>query len=75
MLRTAYSETTLRELERRLALQQRRIERLEQAERRPRPPVAGGTERAWECDRCRSGWIVHDGDELRCTGCEYLRYL
>jgi hypothetical protein len=63
----------LRQLERRLAAQQHRIEQLERIERRFVFAPAIGYE--WECDHCPGGWIVHDGDELHCTDCGYLQYL
>lgn len=73
MFRTARSDVTLRELERRIVEQQRRIEQLERIEQRSTSVSDTGYQ--WECDRCPLGWIVHDGDELRCTDCGYLRYL
>lgn len=63
----------LQEVERRLATHRRRLDRLERVERRP--TIAPSLEYEWPCDHCRSGWIIHDGDELRCTGCGYLQYL
>lgn len=69
---TRSAEWKLRDLERRLAAQQRTLERLERIEPRL---VAAPSAYEWRCDHCRSGWIVHDGDELRCTGCGYLQYL
>jgi hypothetical protein len=64
---------TVRELERRIASQQRRIEQLERIEhRRTIDPVLTYE---WRCTHCEDGWIVHDHDELRCTNCNYLRYL
>ncbi|MFC6906419.1 hypothetical protein [Halalkalicoccus tibetensis] len=63
----------LRELERQLAAQRCRLDRFERVGRQLM--AAPALEYEWRCDHCRSGWIVHDGDELRCTGCGYLQYL
>lgn len=63
----------LRALERRVAVQQRRIDHLERMERRL--VITPSIEYEWECTHCRFGWIVRDGDQLRCTSCGYLRYL
>lgn len=74
MVRATRSDVhKLRELERQVAVQQRRIEHLERIERQLRGATAIVSE--WECDHCRPGWIVHDGDELRCMNCGYLQYL
>ena len=63
----------LQEVEQRLSAHRRRLDRLERAERRP--VIAPSIEYEWRCDHCRSGWIVCEGDELRCTDCGYLQYL
>ncbi len=60
----------IRELERRLAAQQRRLDVLER--RLMIGPIA---EYEWECDHCDRGWIVRTGDTLQCTSCGYRQYL
>lgn len=67
------TDDRIRELERRLAAQQRRLEMLERVERQLMTgPIA---EYEWECDHCDRGWIVRTGDALQCTSCGYRQYL
>lgn len=74
MARSVRSDVhTIRELERKIAVQQRRLDYLERSSDRFTVGRLVGYE--WECSHCARGWIVHEGDELRCTHCAYLRYL
>jgi hypothetical protein len=59
---------------------ERRVERLEDEVRWLRRAVAASGERAdamavGRCPRCSRGVLMRRGDQLRCSVCEYGRYL